>query len=453
MRNTTRTNRRDLLARLVLVAAVATSAGCDVDELLDVQDPDTVNPGTLDDPSVLGVVVAGAYGDFVDAINGGEAYLTVSALFSDEFHAVDTFPTRTLTDRRDQFPPEEGNTSDGTYIELQQARRALKDAARRVEEFEGTADPRYSEMKALEAFTYVFLAEGFCGAVPISEVAADGSFTYGQPQSSGETFTAAVSLFDEAIGAGGGSLAAVGKGRALLNNAQYAAAAAAVSGVPTDFVYFMYHSSPGTSNGLYGLQENGRYAVSNQEGGGLPFRAANDPRAPWFRDPDQLDGFDPQYALYKSLRYTAQESPVVLASGVEARLIEAEAALQNNDVAGWLAKLNGLRANVGSLMLGMVPAYAVENPTLAPLTDPGTADARRDLMFSERAFWMYLTGHRMGDLRRLVRHYNVAQDGAFPDGSYHKGGEYGVEVAFPIDFDETNNPNYTLDQCDVTSVD
>ena len=28
-----------------------------------------------------------------------------------------------------------------------------------------------------------------------------------------------------------------------------------------------------------------------------------------------------------------------------------------------------------------------------------------DLLFSERAFWMFATGHRLGDMRRLIRQY------------------------------------------------
>ena len=40
---------------------------------------------------------------------------------------------------------------------------------------------------------------------------------------------------------------------------------------------------------------------------------------------------------------------------------------------------------------------------LGPLQDPGTPDGRVDLLFHERAFWLYLTGHRQGDLRRLIR--------------------------------------------------
>jgi hypothetical protein len=31
----------------------------------------------------------------------------------------------------------------------------------------------------------------------------------------------------------------------------------------------------------------------------------------------------------------------------------------------------------------------------------------------------------------------------FPVGDYHKGGEYGSDVNFPVSSDERNNPNFT----------
>ena len=44
-------------------------------------------------------------------------------------------------------------------------------------------------------------------------------------------------------------------------------------------------------------------------------------------------------------------------------------------------------------------------PGVTPLTDPGDAKGRVALLFQERAEWLYLTGHRQGDLRRLLRQY------------------------------------------------
>lgn len=105
-------------------------------------------------------------------------------------------------------------------------------------------------------------------------------------------------------------------------------------------------------------------------------------------------------------------------------------------------------------MSDWVPNYdaQVDDADLAPLTAPTTAAAARDMLFSERAFWLFLTGHRLGDLRRLVYQYGLPQDAVYPTGDYHKGGVYGSDVVFPLDFDESNNPNFEHDMCDVKSA-
>ncbi|HSJ32242.1 MAG TPA: hypothetical protein VK933_12455 [Longimicrobiales bacterium] len=444
-----RTNGRVRRATgLALVLGVLGLTACDLDDLLNVEDRDVVNPGTLEDPEVLPVVIAGALGDFTSAFGGGESYLTVSGVLSDEFFSSGTFPTRTATDRREQFPAASGNTSDGTYTGLQFARRALSDAAARVANIRDTSDEDYQTLKALEGYTMVLLAEGFCSAIPLSSV-VDGAFVYGPPLTGMQLLDSAIARFDAA---GSAELAAVGKGRALLDQGQYAAAAAAVAGVPTDWEYMVLHSQAGTSNTIFGMQSNGRYSQSDREGvNGEPFRVPEDPRAPWTHTGP---GFDANIPLYKSDKYNDYSDPVVLASGVEARLIEAEAALQASQYGQMTTILNNLRAQVGDIMEDWVPNYAavVPSPTLAPLTAPTTADAARDMLFAERAFWLYLTGHRLGDLRRLVYQYGLAQNTVYPSGDYHKGGSYGSDVVMPLDFDEANNPNFTHDMCNVQSA-
>jgi hypothetical protein len=82
---------------------------------------------------------------------------------------------------------------------------------------------------------------------------------------------------------------------------------------------------------------------------------------------------------------------------------------------------------------------------LTPLADPGTPDARLDLIMRERAFWMFGTGHRLGDLRRLVRVYQRPAETVFPTGAYPKGGSYGPAVNLPVSVAELNNPKFT--QC------
>jgi hypothetical protein len=122
----------------------------------------------------------------------------------------------------------------------------------------------------------------------------------------------------------------------------------------------------------------------------------------------------------------------VVGSGPEARLIEAEAALQAGNTNQFLSIHNALRAT----------------QSLPALTDPGSQAARVDMHFKERAYWLFPTGHRLGDLRRMVRQYQRNREAVFPSGGYPAskgGGTYGQDVNFPVHFDEINNPKFT--QC------
>jgi hypothetical protein len=443
----------------MVAALVLPLSACDLDEVLEVPEPDRVIEESLQNPDFVDVLIAGAIGDFTVAYsgNGGDGFLSTTALISDEFFSTGTFGTRTATDRREQQDPSAANTSDQTYIELQQARRALFRAADAVAAHPdfGTADSAYVELNALWGYTYVALGEGYCSSVPIAD-AAELFPPDAPPRTSAELFEESLPIF----GAAGSDLASVGSGRALLNLGRWSDAAGAVSGVPTSYNYFLQHSENGANNPFFGLQSNGRYSLSHEEGGaanGLPFRGGDgedpanaDPRLPWFEDPD--GGFDPSFRLFVQQKYPNRTSNVPLASGIEARLIEAEAAF--NTGGDWLAILNDLRADVGDLMAAQIDDYSsfVPAPSLAALADPGTDPERIDLIMAERALWLWGTGHRVGDLRRMIQYYGRTEAEVFPSGAYHKGGSHGSDVVFPVDFDEGNNSLYDLSSCDVSSA-
>ena len=114
-------------------------------------------------------------------------------------------------------------------------------------------------------------------------------------------------------------------------------------------------------------------------------------------------------------------------------MIRAEGALHTGDVANWLAQLNYLRKHA------TVPG---QTDTLATLADPGMDTARVSLTFQERAYWLFLTGHRQGDLRRLIRQYGRSQDQVYPTGPYLAPGTglYGTDVTAPIPTTEYANP-------------
>ena len=464
--NIQRTLRR-VAAFALLLGVAGTTTACDFEDLLDVTDRDRVTPATLEDPDVINVVIAGAMGDFQGAYSGQgneDRYISSSATLTDEFYSAGTFTTRTATDRRSQFAIPNGNLSDSTYTNLHYARRALKDAVATVGEHPdfGTSSAAYAELKALEAYTLVALGEGFCSSIPLSNVGEGGEFVFGQPMTSAEILQEAVTRFDASLGATSNGLAAVGKARALLMLGQYDAAASAVADIPMDWVYHIQQSESGGSNSIFDLQGNGRYGLGDGRGGGIPFvgigaeydnpsggpvlEVAGDGRTPWW---GPVPGFDETIPQYHSFLYNGVGDDVPLASGVEAWLIRAEAAMQGGDLDGMTTMLNELRANTVMLMDALHEWPVADGNVPPPLDVPGSEAEAVDVLFQERALWLLLTGHRLGDLRRLIYQYGID---AYPSGEYFKGGVYGDDVVLPVQFDETNNPNFTLDGCDVESA-
>jgi len=71
-------------------------------------------------------------------------------------------------------------------------------------------------------------------------------------------------------------------------------------------------------------------------------------------------------------------------------------------------------------------------------------EGRLRLVFDERGYWLFLTGHRQGDLRRMVRVYGFPQEQVYPSGYYVFGGQYGPYTNIPIPGTERRiNPEYT----------
>jgi starch-binding outer membrane protein, SusD/RagB family len=458
-------SRLGILTTLAACGLVLLS-GCDSKKILAVTDPDVAKPGNLDNLAALPALRAGAIGSFGIAYNGvnsDEAQVQLSGSLSDELINTETFPTRIEFDQRAQTI---GNTSlVGTFLDLNRARGLSQRAVAGVQKFAKVAadSAGFPEVLALGGLTYVLFAENYCGAVPVSVANDDGTFTYGAPLNLNQELDSAVSKFNQALAVGTPltatfkQLAQIGKGRALLDKGDYANAALAVAGVSTTFQYNYQHSATttGQNNGTWALTTNvARYGVAGLKGGnGLPYQtdgntktAGFDPRvANTVRAANSGHGFDngvPGGELqFVQQKYPLRPSPITIADGVEARLIEAEAALQTDPVAA-LGILNALRSNAALLTLRGYPAGS-----LPPLTFQATAAAQVDQLFKERAYWLFLTSHRLGDMRRLIRQYGRGAETVFPTGPYFKGGTYGTDVNSPVPQREQNNPSYTPGSC------
>jgi hypothetical protein len=432
---------RARVATAVLLGGLAAAAACDPNKALDVKDVDVVSPGQLNDKTALPTLRNGVLSTFqlafsggADLANGGhEGQITMSGLLADEFINAESFPDRISVDMRDIIP---SNISlVALFLDLSRARATADFASSQYNRLDAGAVGQ-SEVLSLAAFAYVLFAENYCSGVPFSTLDANNTIVYGDPQTRDQVLQTAIAKFDSAITIATAkqdadllNLARVGKGRALLDRGQFADAATAVAGVPTSFEYLVRSSANSLrqNNGIWNYTANTfAFSVPDREGGnGLPYLSANDPRLDVVATGQR--GFDRATPFNLQLKYPDLQSDVVLASGIEARLIQAEAQFRAGTPGPAINTLNALRAAAG----------------LGALTDPGAEIARANLLFRERAFWMWGTSHRLGDMRRLVRQYSRQQSTVFPVGEYHKGGEYGSDVNFPVSSDERNNPKFT----------
>lgn len=457
------TNIASKFTSLAAMAALL-AAGCS--SSLEVETPDILPPEALEGAAAIPTIHAGIIGDFSFAVvgdaGGTEGIISVTGSITDELGNSETFPTRKEYDIRTML--DNNGTLTAIFRNLHRARRSAERGAEQIK----TAAPnpatetRISEAYNLAGMIYLYLAEAYCSGVPISDAdPISGELVFGPSLSTAQLLQKAIDFADSATkyGVAGNAqlnFARLVKARAMMNQgkAQFAAAAALVAGVPTTFRYVTTHTN------LQNRQWNGvnafinqfeRFSLVNNDGtNGIGFMAANDPRIPWIRTPANDFGFDGSTPQFDQGVYPTETASLPIASGILARLIEAEAALDAGDATTMLTKLNELRANPAlyPVVAGTIyPAF----PNLGPLTDPGTEAGRVDLLFQEKAFWLFLTGQRMGDLRRLIKQYGRTEATTFPGGGgkpyiingNNKGGNFGTDVAIPIPLEETNNPNYT----------
>ncbi|HWZ59072.1 MAG TPA: hypothetical protein VNW46_08870 [Gemmatimonadaceae bacterium] len=423
--------RAAVCVTIVAAAGAGGLSGCALKPLVDVKPPsDTVISGNINNVTQAVAVYAAAMRLFAAAYGGsvshdigsGIGYITETGLLTDEFTA--TYGNYPLDSRT----ADTGSGSYGTYDALQSTRTQAHLATSALTKFGKASPPSdVAESYMMEAYTELMLAEYICSGIPLSTVSFGGGITYSAGLTTTQVLNAAMAHFDTASTyAGTASVQtaiAIGKGRTWLDLDEYDSAAGAVINVaPSDAYLVQYGTQFGFQNGIWvefgSGNLTGTATVSNVEGeNGLNFVSARDPRVPTMNL-----GATNGYAAYSSA-----SSPIVLASGIEGQLIQAEAALSHGTPT-WLDILNALRTNGTFTTAPDASNPSVTDTTynagsggvagLPPLVDPGTLDARVDLLFRERAFWMYATGHREGDLRRLVRQYQRPEQTVYPIGPY-----------------------------------
>jgi hypothetical protein len=437
MTNTTSTSWRFGLVKVgALALALSVTAACS--EFLTAENPGAVEVDDVNNPSYAGLIANGP----IYAYQLAHTEITYwNGQLVDELFNRAVFVEEGQIDRRELY-------SDMTYINaflyapLQRARYLGEDAANRLKLILGDSasrDLRVARSLAYAGHSYVDLGEMMC-TTPID---------LGVPKTSEEIFTDAIARFQEAITVANtakaylqsqtppvaASIAAsdsvryfalVGAARAALGKNDKTAAIAFANQVPADFVFWNYYTdnTTGQRNRTFERLTLGKNANMLN----TPFAAmTTDPRIPRI-----VGGTNngtplspPSYSTFNNTLAGAAFAPLMgqrVASGLEARYIIAEA---QGPTPATLTFVNERRA--AGLQL---PVDLAGDALMAELRDQRSRD-------------FYLDNHRLGDLRRYKKYYNVD---LFPKGPYPgttSGQIYNEAITcWPLPTNEINgNPN------------
>ncbi|HEX4682274.1 MAG TPA: hypothetical protein VH277_06185 [Gemmatimonadaceae bacterium] len=457
---------RALCAALVVASGLAACSDFK-DNLLEAPDPDIIDPTSVQSAAGATALRTGALAGLRLATVGNgnagtEGTWLLGGLLGDEWTTTSTF---VQNDEVDERQVSLSNSSvDGSLRAIYRVPRAVDQAVALLNKYKPLPASDIGEMYFAKGFAFAQLASDFCNGIPLSD-SPGTEIKLGLPLTVTDVFKAANAAYDSALALANGTDTAsvtitraskIGEARALLgiSLANAPQAAALVSGIPTAFTYNVTSStaSGANNNGIWNQgSSQRRYGVGDSLQGNarnilvknnLPFFSVKDPRVPsTYSVSSKGDTTKAQDGLSFSITTTlwGQTSAMSVVNGVDARLIEAEAFLQAGDVTNMIKTLNTLRAT--TIILSDKVTYTAN--ALPALVDPGTPDARINLLFREKAFWTFGRGERLNDLRRLIRQYGRTADQVFPIGQHYRGTTFSTDVNLPITTGELNgNPNF-----------
>lgn len=399
-------------AVLVTAALLAGTTACNLDKLLEIETPSRVSEDDYLVPANANLIASSAVADFECALGG---YIVAAGLAAGELNDGTQTASRWSYDRRNVLASDAhystfGCTAIGVYTPINTARHTNDQAARLLAGWSDAEVPNRQRLlartAALAGYSLVLLGEGFCsGVIDVGpELTPEAIFDSAEVR-----FTTALAAAEAADDDSLRWLALVGRARARRDAGDMAGAASDAAQVPTDFVYYASAATTASrrNNRVYSQNSGGSVTVAE------PYRGLDDPRVPTESTGQRTSD---QQELWIQQKYESITSPTPIASGIEARLIQAEAL---GGTAG-VQLLNELRASVG----------------LPALTAAQEADFTGTL-YEERSRWLWLEGQRWFDLRRgnlpLVPAAGT---------DYRKGGTYGDQRCWPLpDVEKLSNPN------------
>jgi starch-binding outer membrane protein, SusD/RagB family len=416
-------------------------AACDFGSILDVHVPGRVQEAALDDPALAATAVASVIADLECAWNN---YVAAASLQSDEFiQASGNLNQRNWASRRitaDDPNMAQGScrTPYGTYTPLQTARFLAEDVYKRLDGYPDAQVPNKTlleaTVRAYGGYALVALGEGFC------DMALDGGplLTRQQVlQRAEERFTEAITLATQVSNQDILNMALVGRARVRLDLGNFTGALADAQRVPPAYVKNATRDESDTRR-YDALCEfitcaQGRNATVAPNYRAVTWDGVPDPRIQ-VTTTRQLAFDNAQIHYYPVNKHTARSSPVVIASGREARLFVAEAAARSNDLATARRLINEMHTEA------KIPAYDAAGTATQRQVIAQVIEERRRELFTEG-------GHRLNDhLRFRGTEWNVPFKGeagsVHPNGVDDTGLPYGSTTCFPLPtVERVGNPN------------
>lgn len=453
---------------LTVIALGVVMTGCSLDSLVKVKNPQIgaeVEEKYLESRTGALGVLNGAIGSLQKGVSN---LSNAVSLFTDELTSVHYQgslrydPNQAGLDVRADITNWQGlrGIQMSGYSQIQTARIASSQAVNLLTRLADTSlNASIGHAHAIEGYATLLLAENLCSGIPLSSAVSTEKIEYGPALATDSVFRAAIASFTDALNIENISpqvhtLASIGLARSYQGLGDYKSAADAVAGMDPSNPYILHYTEAitpdlgGNSNeaadgfwtipriggsGLYGASE-----VLNREGqNGLV----------WYADPSNVDPRVPVTTILtgvapdtvrifpqpvQQLKFVNGNVQLHLAKWAEAKLIEAEYLLSKSDP-NWEQPLNEARRSIG----------------LSDTTAGVTSMDKVNLLFRERAFWMYGEGKRLSDFRRLVRQYNRTVNNVYPTGPYRRSQTeymYGDVVVFIPEIGENQN-NYRYEGC------
>jgi hypothetical protein len=431
--------RSRLLLPVAIMAVGATTACENIDRLLQVENPGVIGEAALQDTAMIPAMVNSVVGEFQLAFDNlviAGAILGDEAVNGHNFDQWKQFDLRNVDQMNSILRSE-------IYEPLQRARGTADDFARRIRELLGDRANNhfgYARVLAYSGYGYLMLGEYFCESpVRPTDPALTSREILGKAI---EHFEGAIAVATAAKAAGtpavrGDSIinmARVGAARAHLWLGNKAQAEAFAAQVPEAFQFWVAYSQLASDPNNW-LQTWTTAGANMYMGAGAAFRGLNDPRVRHAATPVRgHNGLTDLWRLFQGISHSGYNpasnvsfelgTNIRLASGLEARYIVAE--VQGLNAAN-LAFINSRRA------IGNQPALVLAETTAAQYLAALRDQRRRDF---------FLSGHRLGDLRRYKEQYNVDE---FPSGQHPNAvwGLYGTSTCFvPHNNERIGNPAY-----------